>query len=176
MQPKIPLNEMAGKFLKSSLCFHLVPLGSSATLPVPFKLKENLYISLYFYAGKKLEQENRIKIYPPHTKIVLDYSTARIVNYVDLLTLKNSHSEDWKKPIGEFPHKEIETLSLNEYKNKKSVLIALYDKAILLCSNDESDKNFKNDFRRRFYQLCEPCLVPYLKKAGPKFFEWLDKQ
>jgi hypothetical protein len=176
MKPKIPLNEMVAKFLKSKLCFHLVPLGSSATLPIPFRLKEKLYISLYFYTGRKIEIENKIKIYRPHTKVVLDYSTARIVNYFDLLTLKDSNSEHWKKPIGEFPHKEIETLSLNEYKDKKSELIALYDKIIELLYNNNSYENCKNDFRQRFYQICEPSLLPFLKNAGPTFFEWLNSE
>ena len=175
MHSKIPLDKLIEKFLKSKQCFSLVPLGSSVTLPFLIKISDKVYLSFLFYTGKKLESESRIKIYRPHTKIYLDYSTARLVCYFSLSMLNNSNSDKWKEPIGKFPHKEIETLTFNEYKKRKSELIADYDKAIETFIGNSSDSNFRNEFSKRFYQLCEPPLLPYMREASPKFFEWLDR-
>ena len=76
MHSKVPLNELIDKFLESRQCFSLVPLGSAATLPVPIKINDKVYLSVLFYTGKKVDVQNRIKIYRPHTKIILDRRTA----------------------------------------------------------------------------------------------------
>lgn len=51
-----------------------------------------------------------------------------------------------------------------------------YEKAITLFNGITTDENFKGSFRGRFYQLCEPPLILYLKDTGRKFFEWLNKE
>lgn len=162
--------------LKKDRCrLNLVPIESSVSLPVPFKSKGKVFLIFFFFTGGRIESKNRIQVFRPHAKIVVDYPRGKIVYYIDMVSFDETGREKWKNPIGEFPHKEIETLSLREYNEKRRELLTQYDTAIDQFVGGTFVSDFKNEFRERFYQLCEPCLLDFLRGGGKSFFEWLDK-
>jgi len=160
------------KFRKSKVRFDLMPLESTSSLPIPLKINEKIYMKLLFYTGRKFKKEEKVKIFRPNCEIVLDYSTARIVSYKNYRSL--FVNLDWYKPIGEFPHKKIEKLTVKEYKQENNKLLDEYDKAVDLFLNNSDDDEFKRNFGEKFHRLCAPCLLPFMVKAGKDFFDWLE--
>jgi hypothetical protein len=174
MNSTMSLDKLTEKFLKSKQCFNLVPLGSSASLPVPIKIDNNIYLSYLFYTGKKVKGHSWINIYGPHTLMYLSYPNIEFQTSVPIDSPNKANVKIRNEPIGIFPHEAIETLTLNEYRKKKCDLIKDFEKAIKLCFDDIPDEKFKIYFKENFYELCEPALIPSLQRIGPKFFGWLD--
>jgi len=163
------------KFKKNKLRFNLVPLESSSSLPVPVILNGKVFLSFLFYLGVKEKNKEKISIFRPHTKMVIDYPRGKIIQYTNLVAIDQLGKEKWKEPIGLFPHMEIESLKLKEYFERRNELLIKYDLAIEQFRNDIHDRDFKNIFRGEFYQLCEPDLFPFLIREGEPFFTWLNK-
>ncbi len=165
------------RFKKNSLTFRLVPLGSISSLPIPLNMRGRILLAFLFYTGQRLGKEERIKIFRPNSKIVIDYPRAKIIYYRDYFLLdefqKEFKDKQWDEPIGTFPHNKIESLTLKQYNEKREILLSQYDEAIHLYLNNRDDISFKNDFRNHFCNLCPPCLFPFMRKVGKKFFEWL---
>jgi hypothetical protein len=165
------------QFKKNGSKFRLVPLGSTASLPIPLRIRGKVCLAFLFYTGKRLNEKEKIKIFRPNAKIVIDYPRGKIIYYRDYCLLdefKNDFKDKkWDEPIGMFPHEKIESLTLKEYNEKKNKLLAQYDEAIDLFLNNKDDAEFKEDFRNQFYNLCEPCLLPFMNKVGKNFFDWL---
>jgi len=158
-----------GQFNKNIVKFRLVPMESVPSLPVPLKMNDNICLSILFFTGRRSKDEAKIKIFPPNAIIIIDYFTSKIVYFRDYKTHDQYKESKWNEPIGEFPHKEIESLTLKEYTDKRKELLANYDKIINLLKKNMNDGKAKEDFRISFYQLCEPSLLPFMRKAGPSF-------
>jgi len=162
------------RFNENRAYFRWIPLESSVSLPVPILMsKGKVYLGLLFFTGKRLKRKERIKLFRPNTKIVIQHPSAKIAFYRDYSALDEFPSIEWCKPIGEFPHKEIESLNLKEYTGKRKDLLTKYDHIISLFRRNMADGESKYQFRNSFYELCEPGLLPFMKKIGKPFFTWL---
>lgn len=154
----------------------LFPLESTSTIPVPVSVpfKGKIFFIIFYYIGKRLEADEKIKIYHPCLELIFAHPNAKIIYYRNLIYINSHKKNKWEEPIGEFPHEQIESMNLKEYRESKNELYSKYDKVIDLMQNKKNDNSFKSEFRDLFYKLCEPCMLPYLKDRGKKFFLWLD--
>jgi len=167
-------SEITAKIFVNENIFRLLPLESSLSLPIPMKINGKVFLTLISFTGKKLEKNQKITVFPPNAKIILDFPRGKIVHYIDLFALKSNMQKSFNDPIGDFPHEQIKDITLSEYKRRKKELLIKYDRAIELFDTGKNDQSFHEDFRKSFFELCEPCIIPYLKKMCPAFFKWLE--
>lgn len=163
------------KFKKNNLRFKLVPLDSSPSLPIPIIINRKLLLSFFFYTAKnKKDKKEKFKIYRPNSRMMIEIQSSRIVYYRDYNLLDKFPEYPWNEPIGEFPHDEISTLTLQRYNQMKDNLLSDYDRYFDLLQGDNQDDVFRKDFSEKFYKLCEPCLLEFMRKIDIKYFKWLD--
>jgi len=163
--------KVVNEFLKSKIKFQLTPLETAPSLPVPIIINSKAYLAFFFFIGKRLNKNEKIKLYRPLVKFVIDGNTARVVNYVDYSVIDEFPESDWQEPIGEFPHPEIAEMTLENYKKNRNELIEKYDEIITDFLENKKDEQLWGEFSQKFYQLCEPALLPYMEKESPSFFE-----
>ncbi len=162
------------RFMKSSMRIELTPLNSAPSLPVPIIVKRKPYLIFLFFIAKRLSRDERMKIYRPRSKFVVQFKTGKTVVYEDYSYKDDFPEQDWKSSIGEFPHEAISGLTLEQYKKKRGELVDLYDEAIsAMLSSRHSD--MKKEFIETFNLLCEPALFSFMKKLGTDFFHWMER-
>jgi hypothetical protein len=166
--------EIATTLLKDKMSLKFFPIESSFSLPVPIKNQTTTLLTFISFSGGKSEEDRKIKIFQPNGRITIYFPSGKIVHYIDLLALKSNIEKRFDDPIGEFPHEQIKNITLSEYKLRREKLLIKYDRAIELFYAGINDQSFHGDFRKSFFELCEPCIIPYLKKIGPAFFKWLE--
>jgi hypothetical protein len=171
-----PSNILDGyiKFRKARLDFNLVPLEASPSIPIPFIHQNSVYLTILYYLGSRLNGQEKIQIYRPISKTIFNPINVKIVCFIDYRLKDDFPETDWTKPIGDFPHDSISTISLKEYMKRKDQLIFKYDQVVNAMNGTMVDPERKSNFINEFYNLSSPCLIHFLKKVGPTFFKWLD--
>lgn len=175
MKSNFSIKSTIDQFNKNIVKFRLVPMESVPSLPVPLKMNDNICLAILFFTGRRIKDEAKIKIFSPNAIIIIDYLTSKIIYFRDYKTHDQFKESKWDEPIGEFPHKEIESLTLKEYTYKRKELLTNYDKILNLFKKNVNDEKAKEGFKSSFYKLCEPSLLPFMRKAGPSFFKWLGR-
>lgn len=163
------------KFSKSKVKFALTPLESVPSLPVPQIIKKRACLLFFFFIGKRLHKNEKMKVFRPIIKFIVDANTANIVNYMNYSVIDEFPEFSWQEPIGEFPHDSISGMSLREYQEQKNQLIQKYDDIIEDLLTDNKKQNLWKDFNAQFYKLCEPCLLPFMEQNSPEFFAHLNE-
>jgi len=171
---KNSVESAVNKFNADVLKLQLTPLDSALSLPIPMIANGNIYLALLCFIGKRLDQDGRIQIYRPNSCFVIAQSTAKIVYYINYTFKDQFKQHNWGTPIGDFPHPEIETLKIKEFREKRNELLISYDQIIEMYITKNIVVSQKISFKDQFYLLCEPCLLPYIKKIGNAFYSWLD--
>ena len=161
------------KFNKSKVKFALTPLESVPSLPVPQIINKSAYLSFFFFIGKRLSKNEKMKLYRPVIKFIVDAKTANIVNYMNYSVIDEFPESSWQEPIGEFPHDSISGMSLRDYQEQKNRLIQKYDDIIEDLFNENNNEKLWKEFSEEFYKICEPDLLPYMEQIGPDFFKHL---
>jgi hypothetical protein len=176
MNPTTTILSTLESFKRNRSRFYLMPLESTISLPIPLLLTTDgrVFLAFLVFTGKKMHGEAKIRLFRPHTKIVIEYSSAKIAFYQDYTVFDEFPTKDWNQPIGEFPHEMIQSLTLKEYTEKRKDLLGRYDPIIPLFVKNESDKELVAGFKRCFNEICEPDLLPFMRKVGKFFFKWLD--
>lgn len=177
MENKSPKSSAAitvQKFMKNNMRIELTPLGSAPSLPIPMIMGKKAYLSFLFFLGKRLSKEEKMKIYRPRSRFVVQYGSGKIVKYEDYAFQDEFPEQDWKNPIGEFPHEKIRKLTLKSYQKKRERLIDLYDEVIRSMLSSQYS-NIRKEFIETFDLLCEPALLPFMKKIGEEFFQWMEE-
>jgi hypothetical protein len=171
-----PSNILDGykKFRKARLDLNLVPLEASPSIPIPFIYQNSVYLTILYYLGSRLKGQKKIQIYRPISKIIFNPINVKLVCFIDYRLKDDFPETDWTKPIGEFPHESIATISLKEYMKRKDQLIYKYDQVVNAMNDTAVVTEWKSEFINEFYSLCSPCLIHFLKKTSPTFFKWLD--
>jgi hypothetical protein len=162
------------RFNSDVLKLQLTPLESSLSLPVPVYVNSNIYLSFLCFIGKRLGNDRKIKIFRPNSCFIITIETAKIVSYLNYTFKDQFNNASWEKPIGEFPHPEIENLNIKGFREKRNELLIKYDQIVDMYTTNKTDDLQRRDFKDLFYFLCEPCLLPYMKKIGNAFFTWLE--
>ncbi|MFW6020302.1 MAG: hypothetical protein ACOCPM_06945 [Bacteroidales bacterium] len=163
------------KFNKSKIKFALTPIESVPSLPVPQIIKKRAYLSFFFFIGKRLDKNEKIKLFRPIIKFIVDANTASIVSYVNYSVIDEFPGLSWQEPIGEFPHDSISGMSLREYQEQKNKLIQKYDDIIENILSGSNNEKLWKEFSEQFYKICEPALLPFMEQISPAFFGILNE-
>ncbi|MBM9606744.1 hypothetical protein [Desulfopila inferna] len=167
---------MKNILLPKSNILQLIPAESSSALPIPSLSNGTLLLNFLFFTATKAPDGNGFMVYHPNSQLSITFPKKQIALYRDLTTLRLVKNAQWEKPIGKFPHKAIDSLSLKDYQNRKNNLLAQYETILPSFSNsDMEDSEVKQNFRTEFYELCEPCMLPLMKLIWKPFFEWLGE-
>jgi len=162
------------KFNSNIIKRQLMPLDSSLSLPIPILINDKVNLGFLCFISKRLGKEKKIKIYRPNSCFAIAIKSSRIVYYMNYGFKDQFPQYNWNHPIGEFPHQEIEGLKIKEYSKKREELLRKYDIILDLYTSNNRDDFEITAFSDLFYYVCEPSLLPFMKKIGNKFFSWLD--
>ncbi len=162
-------------FMKSKIKFALTTLEAVPSLPIPTIINDKPYLTIFFFIGKRLNKNEKMKIHRPIIKFIININTYKIVNYINYYVIDEFPESDWEEWIGEFPHDSISEMTLAEYKQDKNKLIQRFDGAINDLMTGNNNFELKDEFSKNFYRICEPALLPFIKQAAPNFIEWLQK-
>ena len=148
----------------------LIPMETSISCPIPLRKKGSVYIILPCI-GVKTTTAGQTILFPPLATLTLNWSNQAIVEYVDLKFKNPWQQEVTEGQIGIFPHKAIANLTVDEYKQKRSQLLAMYDTMFeSLALGNSFSEQWCNDFSQLLQLLIEPSLKPYYRDLQPKFF------
>jgi len=166
------MERMLEELRATPLYRQLVPMEAGIGWPIPLRREGAVFVTLPLFGfGVARSEGKRIEIHPPFASLTLAWSTKRPTKYVDF-----AFERPWPKPpagpVGIFPHESIATLSVGEYRERRSELLALYDE---LCGVLSGTGSFPADRSARFSELLrllvEPSLRPYYRALGPSFFD-----
>ncbi|MDJ0556374.1 MAG: hypothetical protein QNJ68_18435 [Microcoleaceae cyanobacterium MO_207.B10] len=149
----------------------LIPMETSISWPIPLRQKGCVYVILPCI-GVKTTTAGQTILFPPLATLTLDWSNQAIVEYVDLKFKNPWQQEATESQIGTFPHEAIANLTVDEYKQKRSELLAMYDKMFYwLATGSSFSEEWCSDFSQLLQLLIEPSLKPYYQDLQPKFFD-----
>ena len=161
---------------KSRIRFELIRSDSGSSLPIPLRIGEKICLAFLFYTSDQhggLGNHEKVSIFRPNSKIIVDYIDGRIVHYQDYFGIDEFAGVGMEELIGEV--KPISREAYMERRAKRNALMGQYDKIIKLFRDNTNEDGIKKDFRILFYELCLPCLLPFMKKVGQDFFVWLNE-
>lgn len=176
----------SNKFIKACE----IPLGYKAGYPVLRNSKENTFILIPYRKYKKTNKKDKSAVMPIeylvtfelHAPVKIPEKIKKVIDENKLgvtasptgfEVLRNSDEfkdVDFDKPIGVFPHNELEKIGNSEYKNKVEQMYKAYDEIIngRLGIYEVSDVS-KLDFKHLLSELIEPGLKPMYTKIDKDF-------
>ncbi|WP_013324394.1 hypothetical protein [Gloeothece verrucosa] len=156
---------------KTPIFCQLIPQEAGIGYPIPLRKEGKVYIILPFF-GIAQAPEKETKIFPPFATITLNWFNQVPVEYVNLRFRNPAPELNWEEEVGTFPHPAIQPLTIEQYKEHRRELFAMYDE---MFDNLAQGTSFSPDWCELFSQqlrlLIEPSLVPYYRALGQKFFD-----
>jgi hypothetical protein len=157
---------------KTPVFRQLIPLEAGIGWPIPLRRAGKVCVILPFFGMGPALGSSVTALYPPFSTLTLEWSNQRVVEYVDL-RFKNPWPEgEWEREAGTFPNGEVSSLTVNQYREKRGELLALYDELFgMLAANTPFSEEWTGRFSALLRLLLEPPLEPYYRAIGPKFFQ-----
>ncbi len=169
MTNHLKIKEFIEHFPKSPIFRHFIPMEAYIGWPIPLRREGKVYVTLVFY-GKQTSSKGVI-LFPPFSKITLNWYNQKIVEYVDFRFQNPFAWEKWEGAVGAFPHQAIQKWTVGQYEEKRHELLALYDSMFdSLSKNVTLSSDSKNKFSHLLRIMMEPSLEPYYHVLAPKFF------
>ncbi|ACK70843.1 conserved hypothetical protein [Gloeothece citriformis PCC 7424] len=154
---------------KMPLFRQLVPLEAGVGWPIPLRKDSKVYITLPFYGCTP--QKGQTLLFPPFATLTLNWANLIPVEYVNLRFRNPAPDLKWEGQVGIFPHAAVKQITIKEYKEKRQELLSMYDE---MFNSLTGGIPFSSEWCARFSQLLrlliEPCLEPYYRILGEKFF------
>lgn len=167
-----------------------IPLGYKTGYPILRNNGEKVFFVLPYRKFKKTNQKDKSAVMPIEYLVAFELHAPvkipeEIKNVIDekrlgvtasptgFEVLRNSDEfkdVDFDKPIGVFPHNELEKIGNSEYKNKVEQMYKAYDEIIngMLGIYEVLDAS-KLDFKHLLSELLEPGLKPMYRKIDKVF-------
>lgn len=155
---------------KMPLFQQLIPMEAGVGWPIPLRRNGKLYVKLPFFGQVPTGEKGKIALYPPFATITLNWSSFVAVEYVDLRFQNPASELDWETQVGTFPHPAVKQMTVEEYKQKRRELLAMYDGLLdTLARGGSRSPDQDTEFSHLFSTLLEPPLIPYYRVLGEKF-------
>jgi hypothetical protein len=167
------MEELMKNIRKTPLFRQLVPQEAGIGWPIPLRKAGNkMYVILPFFGLARPRDGSQTALYPPFATLTLDWANQMPMEYVNLRFRNPWPEGKWEEQVGTFPHLAVAQLTVDQYKEKRRELLAMYDELMELLAQGST---IAPEWRARFGQLLrllmEPGLEPYYRALGPKFFE-----
>lgn len=153
-----------------------IPLEFSCGLPVLKFRNSQLCMDIPFLRYKITGEVDKTLVFPIKYVITVSLPERNIIAFEDFTYDEAFKNIDFSKPIGFFRHDAIKSFNKKEYKEKRTELFKMYDKAIssILSGSPfsaEEDKEFKDLLNI----MIEPSLKPIYKHISESFYnKYLD--
>jgi hypothetical protein len=151
----------------------LIPQEAGIGWPLPRRKKEDgrLYVTIPFY-GFRRAKDGKTDLFPLFATITVDWSTKIVVEYADLQYTGLCPRSDEPRSVGRFPHEAVSDLTVAQYRQAKSDLLAHYDQMLeSLAAGAGVDAAFAARFSALFSKLLEPALEEQYRALAGKFVE-----
>ena len=149
----------------------MIPQEAGIGWPMPLRKEGKVYITLPFFGFSPTAEAGNTKLYPPFAIATLDWSNQVPVEYVNLRFRNPAPELDWTKQVGTFPHEAIAQKTVEEYRQLRRELLAMYDRMFdLLAQKSPLSPEWSQRFAELLNLLIEPALKPYYLALNPKFF------
>ncbi|WP_414624803.1 hypothetical protein [Calothrix sp. CCY 0018] len=164
--------ELTRKIRKTPMFRKHIPMEAGIGWPIPLQKEGKLYVILPCFGFHNTNEKGKTALFPPFATITIDWSKQEPVAYHNLR--KNSPATEltWDEQTGFFPHEAVAKMTIGEYKQKRSELLAMYDEMFQIL---EASGEFSSEWVARFSSLLrtlmEPQLEVYYRVLAPTFFE-----
>jgi len=148
-----------------------MPMGYSSGLPILQIKNDSLCLTIPYLKYKVTGIVDKTLVFPIRYTISVELPENNVVGFSDLSFNKSFEKVDFNKPIGFFRHESIKSLGKEEYKEKRSRLLALYGKladSLLYATEftEEDDAEMKSLLKL----LVEPSLYPFYRVLDKDFY------
>ena len=147
----------------------LVAQEAGIGLPMPERRDGRVQLLLPFFGMPRPKERGAVPLHPPFATMTIDWKTARIVNYRDLVS---EGLWETREPVGTFPHDAIADLTRRDYLDRRERLLAMYDEMCTrLETHDQFEPSWTGAFSAHFSTLVEPPLLTYYRQLSGGFIE-----
>jgi hypothetical protein len=155
---------------KMPLFQQLIPMEAGVGWPIPQRRNGKLYIKLPFFGQTPTQEKGKIALLPPFSTITISWSNFIPVEYIDLRYSNPAPELNWQEQVGIFPHRGVQQMTVETYKQKRRDLLAMYDDLFNTLADGGSRTTEQDaEFSQLFSLLIEPPLIPYYRVLGKKF-------
>jgi len=118
-----------------------------------------------------LPAKKRTAVFRPKAAVITKAAMTRVVRYE---SFRDGHDPfptvSWDKPTAMYPHKSVGKMTVTEFRQQESSLLAMYPDA---TTEWEKTAKLPNEFRELYLTLLHPLFLPYLQHLAPRFFRSL---
>ena len=157
-------------------CGKQLPLESGFSLPVPVRAQDSKYeLACFFYAVHRGSLPGNGTARPPIARLLAVYPTGMVLQFTHVGAGPLFEGLPESGSLG--PLTTGGTNPTERMKQRKA-LFDLYPGIIHSFLEPEMAQVASNceTFRKLFFTLAEPGLLPYYQALNPNFFAWLDAQ
>jgi hypothetical protein len=158
---------------QSSIYQQFLPQESGIGWPVPYRKKKVVYVILPIFGYAPFDTPGKSALFPPFATLTIDWQNTILVEYINLHFRNPWAEEQWEyeKHAGTFPHPAVESMTVQEYQEKRTELLQMYDEMFdALAERESFSSGWNQHFGQLLRLLIEPPLEPYYRTFAPKFF------
>ena len=110
-------------------------------------------------------------IYRPKVLLTTPVGCAMVASYIDLRHGRDVYAGGgWEKPVGLFPHKDVASLTVKQFRVEEERLLGL---ALEASREFLKSGSLSAEYRELWLRLTHPGILPYVKPVAPRFFHAL---
>lgn len=157
---------------RTPLFRQLVPQEAGVGWPIPLRKEGHVYVTLPCFGYAYARDKHETTLFPPLATITVAWSNGLPVEYVNLRFRNPWPEGPWEGAVGTFPHEAVARMKVEQYKAKRSELLAMYDELFdKLAQGSAFPTEWTEQFRTVLRTLMEPALEPYYRVLGARFFD-----
>ncbi|XZF65671.1 MAG: hypothetical protein ACSI46_13715 [Gloeotrichia echinulata DVL01] len=162
--------ELLLKIRQTPLFRQLIPQEAGIGFPIPLRKEGKVYAILPCFGFTPSAQKGQTAIFPPFATITVNWANQVPVEYVNFSFRNPAPELQWSGQIGTFPHPAVANMTVEQYKEKRHQLLAMYDEMFAaLEQNNSFSSEWIDEFSELLSTLLEPALKPYYRVLGTKF-------
>lgn len=138
--------------------------------PIFIRANSNKILWMYIILKSRTNTKNNTHyLFKPHAILLTPPNSKQVIKFESL-----KHGNDpfpkipWDKVLGRFPHSDIQTMSVKEFKKKEKLLLEL-------CIKESEKFNTQNsvsgEFKVLWQKMCNPLFLKFIEYLSPGFHD-----
>ena len=156
---------------RSALFRELVPMEAGVGWPLPHLSNGSVHAILPCFGMARVGKPARTALLAPFAGFTVSWSSGRPVEYVDYRYRGAWRNLDFSRPLGSFPHEQVQAMRRSDYLAKRARLHRMYGQLFdSLAAGGELPPFWMREFTELVDLLWEPALRPFYRQLAPRFY------
>lgn len=155
----------------------LVALESVLSYPIPYAINGQLYLRFLVFNKEPIPGDmSHVNLHRPYARVSAEYTSGRLVEYVDLRLELGEPLNSIREEIGVYPHEAMADLSFEAAKAQRTALFYHTERMLPLYGRIDltiEEKQIVQAYWQAFERVSEPSLRPHYETLSPGFFAWV---